>query len=62
VPWSDFKAPPNVGLVVLDATKASIEAAPKVSSTGFSKPGQFEREGAEADAYWKTHLETKTAG
>jgi sporulation protein YlmC with PRC-barrel domain len=62
VPWADFKAPPNVGMLVLDATKASMEAGPRVTSTGFAKPGQFDQEGALTDAYWKNHLETKTAG
>jgi sporulation protein YlmC with PRC-barrel domain len=59
VPWHDFKIAPNVNLLVLDATKASMDTAPRVNNDRFAKPDQFGQQSAKVDAYWKTHLSTK---
>jgi sporulation protein YlmC with PRC-barrel domain len=56
VPWEDFKVTGNLSLVVLDATKAAMDAAPKVSDDEFAAPANFDRESRKVDAYWKTHL------
>jgi hypothetical protein len=56
VPWADFKIAPNVNLLVLDATKDAMDAAPRVSDDQFSVPDRFSHESQKVDAYWKTHL------
>ena len=50
VPWDAFKIAPNATLLVLDATKGVMDAAPQVNSADFTAPGQ---QGQEVDAYWK---------
>lgn len=59
IPWEDFKIAPNVNLLVLDATKAAMDAAPKVNNDKFAAAGQFDHESQTVDAYWKAQLASK---
>ena len=59
VPWEDFRASANLGLLVLDTTIATMNAAPLVSHEQFTTTGHFDQEGQKIDAYWKTHLSEK---
>jgi sporulation protein YlmC with PRC-barrel domain len=57
VPWGDFKVTPNVSLLVLDATRPAMEAAPQVKrDQQFNTAGTFDQESKTVDAYWKTAL------
>jgi sporulation protein YlmC with PRC-barrel domain len=56
VPWDHFKATPGVSVLVLNATKAVLQAAPQLSDDKFGAKGQFEQESHKVDAYWKLQL------
>jgi len=56
VPWADFKATPNMNMLVLDTSKAAMEAAPQVSHDAFAHHGHFDAESQKVDAYWTAHL------
>jgi sporulation protein YlmC with PRC-barrel domain len=62
VPWEDFKVTPNASLLVLDTTKSTMEAGPRVSHEQFATPGQFDQESQKVDAYWKANLSSKGTG
>ena len=59
VPWEAFKVTPARNLLVLDTTKAAMDAAPQVNKGEFTPPGQFDQESQKVDAYWKAHLSNK---
>ena len=61
VPWANFKIAPNMNLLVLDATKATMDAAPRVNNDQFTTSGRTDQESRKVDAYWKDHLTTKAA-
>ena len=56
VPWSAFKSTPGVSVLVLDTTKAILQAAPQISDDKFGAKSQFEQESQKVDAYWKAQF------
>ena len=60
VPWADFRLAPDTSLLVLDSTKAAMTAAPQVSNSQFTKPGQFSPESKKVDAYWAPLVKAAT--
>lgn len=56
VPWTDFKATTGTSLLVLNATKAEIEDAPKIQNDSFSSDGDFAGQSGKVDGYWLAHV------
>jgi len=61
VPWEDFKVTPKANLLVLDATRNTMSAAPQVSRDQAMTTEQFNQESPKVDAYWKAHLSQKSS-
>lgn len=59
VPWEDFKLTPNLKLLVLDTTKAIMDAAPQVNHDQYTTSAQFQQQSQKVEAYWKAHLSNK---
>lgn len=59
IPWADFKVTQGFKILVLDTTKATMEAAPEVSHDEALTPHQFDQESQKVDAYWTAHLPVK---
>ena len=60
VPWEDFRITRNVNLLVLDTTKATLDAAPQVGRDQFTIPGRFDQESERVSAFWKLHLSSES--
>lgn len=56
VRWDDFKTTQDVSILVLDANKATMDAASEVPYDETLTPAQFDKHSEEGDAYRKTHL------
>jgi sporulation protein YlmC with PRC-barrel domain len=56
VPWGAFKVTVGEGLLVLDATKATMDAAPQVLDSEFSASGDFALESAHVNAFWAAYI------
>jgi len=56
VPWEDFKATPDASLLVLDSTKAIVDAAPQARGQQFTTAGQFDAESKNVTGYWSSHV------
>jgi len=61
VPWDDFKVTPKANLLVLNATRATMDAAPQVSHDQSMTTEQFKLEGSKVDTYWTTHISEKSS-
>jgi sporulation protein YlmC with PRC-barrel domain len=61
VPWEDFKVTPKANLLVLDATRSTMNAAPEVTHDQSMTTEQFNQETPKVDAYWKSHLSEKSS-
>jgi sporulation protein YlmC with PRC-barrel domain len=62
IPWDDFKMTRNASLLVLDATKATMDGAPEITDDQFTTAGHFDQESQKVGAYWKTHLVNLKSG
>jgi sporulation protein YlmC with PRC-barrel domain len=56
VPWSAFKMAKGELLLVLDTSKANMDAAPQMKEKMFAADVDFGRDNEKADDYWKTQV------
>jgi sporulation protein YlmC with PRC-barrel domain len=61
VPWDDFKVTPKANLLVLDTTKSTMDAAPKLTHDQSMTTAQFAQESPKVDTYWKAHFPAKSS-
>jgi sporulation protein YlmC with PRC-barrel domain len=61
IPWGDFKASPDMSLLMLDSTKVDMDAAPQAKDGKFASDGHFDQQSQLVDSYWKTHISDKGA-
>jgi len=61
VPWPDFKVTPKANLLVLDATRSTLNAAPQLTYDQSMTTEQFNQESPKVDAFWKSHLAEKSS-
>jgi sporulation protein YlmC with PRC-barrel domain len=62
VPWQNFRVTPNANLLVLDTTKAAMDAAPQIKSDQFASGGNFDQESQKIDSYWAHRSDKGTTG
>jgi len=56
VPWNTFKMAGSALLLVLDSSKANMDAAPRMKESVFAADVNFGRDNQQADDYWKTRV------
>jgi sporulation protein YlmC with PRC-barrel domain len=59
VPWGDFKATPDMNVLILDSSPSVIASAPKFDDSQLTATGDFGKRSKEVNAYWASHLSTK---
>jgi hypothetical protein len=59
VPWGEFKATPDMNVLVLDSSPSVIASAPKFDDSQLTTTGEFGKRSKEVNAYWASHLSTK---
>jgi hypothetical protein len=53
VPWNRLRAAPRLDLFVLDASAATLEAAPDVDVDGFADPRRAAAHRQQIDQFWE---------
>jgi hypothetical protein len=61
VPFFDFKLTQNINMLVLDAIKATMDAAPQFTNAQFTANGQFAARSQQVDTYWTGHIPAKVS-
>ena len=56
VPWADFKSTSGTNLLILTATKATLEAAPQVHGNQVDRGTEFASRSQQIDKYWSGHM------
>jgi len=56
VPWADFKSTSGTNLLILTATKATLEAAPQVHGNQVDRGTEFASRSQQVDTHWSGHI------
>jgi hypothetical protein len=56
VPWADFKSTSGTNLLILTATKATLEAAPQVRRNQVDRGTEFASRSQQVDTHWSGHI------